>query len=296
MRNIYWLFIVLVSIGFGACDADPEYFQEDDSYIAFNVASAAVAENATDELKIPVRISTVNPKNVTLDYEIVLEGIDAPAEEGVDYQIMNESKTLSFSSTQLVDVIRIKTIDNDSKDGDKQFVIKLKSNSAGINQGLADGADTQCLITISDDEHPLALILGNYVQDDYFTDGSYDSNSGNDMVIQADPNDDTKVFMTGFWGINDKIIVASVDIENQTMSILPGQLLFVHSTYGDCFAVSFEIVPDNNGDGKKDVVYHPQDNIECTIDENGNITTGMWAPTVSAGSFAYYGQTVFTKQ
>jgi len=287
MKNIYWLFILLVSLSFGACEADPEYFQEKNSYVAFNGSSSGVTENAEGELKIPVRISTVKPKAVTVDFEIMVDGLDAPAEEGVDYQIINESKSLSFAKGQLSDTIRIMAIDNDVLDGDKKFIIKLKSNNAGISLGLENGIKTQFMVTITDDEHPLALVLGAYEEHDYnLEDGSHDAYSPYDITISPDPSDATRVLISNVWG-EQNVIVATVDLENKTMSILPDQVLANHPTYGD---IKFVRVDTSIGE------YDRIGAIVCQIDDNGNITTEAWAALVEAGYFGLYGKSEFIKK
>ena len=201
----------------------------------------------------------------------------------------------------LKNAIRIKVIGNEEVDANRQIKIKLTSNSLGLPLGLADGLKSEILITILnndieiDESHPLAQLFGFYTEDDYdiTQEGTpLDPNSGNSVTILPDPNDETQVLIMNLWGINEGIpeenhtaIKASVDLEAMTMEILPGQILFVHETYGACKAVRY----DYGAQG-----FDPSGPIQCQIQEDGNIRTETWAPLVDAGYFGVY-QTVFRK-
>jgi hypothetical protein len=68
-----------------------------------------------------------------------------------------DSTKLFFTKSQYSDIIYIKAIDNAVFTGDIYFTINLK-NPKGVNLG----ASNSCQVTVTDDEHPLAFMLGDY--------------------------------------------------------------------------------------------------------------------------------------
>jgi hypothetical protein len=98
---------------------------------------------------------------------VVYKITDKGAKEGVHFTyttncIANDSNytdstKLFFTKEQYSDTIYIKTIDNDVFAGDTYFTITLK-NANGANLGTS----SVCEVTVTDDEHPLAFMLGAY--------------------------------------------------------------------------------------------------------------------------------------
>jgi len=302
MKNIYWLFIALISLA--SCEAEIEkiHFNDSNAYIAFGMEDDELDEDDKNVFSYEVTHSTTMAQAMTVDFDISTEGIENPAIEGVDFEVLNSSRTLSYSESSYTNAIRIKLIGNDSINVDRQFRIKLVSNSLDIPLGLVDGAKCELLITLKnndieiDESHPLAELFGFYVEDDYdlLTEGApLDPESGNSVTILPDPEDDTQVLIMNIWGINQDVpedqqvaIIASVDIDNKTMQILPGQVMFSHDEYGACKLVAYNQTTET---------WDLSLPLTCQIDEDGNITTGVWAPMVSAGYFGVY-QTIFRKK
>jgi len=303
MKKIYWLFLVLLTVGFGACTAEVEeiLFQDKNASISFVEESFKVDEDNEAQQSFDVVYHTTSAEAVTVDFEIVTEGLANPAIEGVDFELLNPSKTLTFGAGSYKNAIRIKVIGNEIVDADRQMKIKLASNSLDLELGFADGLKSEVLVTILnndievDESHPLIKLFGFYTEDDYdmTVEGSpLDPNSGNSVSILPDPSDETQILIMNLWGINEGVpeedhvaIVASVDLENNTINILPGQVLFVHADYGPCKAVRYDY--DSEG-------FDPSGAIACQIEEDGNIRTETWGALVDAGYFGVY-QTVFRK-
>ncbi len=304
MRNIYWLFLVLLTIGFGACNAeeDENLFQDKNACISFVEESYGIDEDDKLQQNFEVAYHSTSPVATTVDFDFISEGIENPAIEGVDFELLNPTKTLTFGKGAYKNAIRIKTIGNDIVDANRQIKIKLTSNSLDLPLGFVDGAKSEILITILnndievDESHPLAQLFGFYTEDDYdlLTEGApLDPNSGNSVTILPDPEDETQVLIMNLWGINIDVpedqhvaIKASVDLKTMSISILPGQAMFTHETYGVCKAVAYNQTTE---------AWDWALPISCEISEDGNITTGVWAPMVEAGYFGVY-QTILRKK
>lgn len=294
---------MLLTIGFGACTAEVDeiLFQDKNASVSFSVTDYQVDEDVEADQIFDVIYHTTSPEAVTVNFDFVSEGIANPAIEGVDFELLNSSKSLTFGSTSYKNAIRIRVIGNDTVDANRQIKLKLTSSSTDLPLGLADGLKSEILITILnndievDESHPLVQLFGFYTEDDYdmTQEGNpLDPNSGNSVTILPDPSDETQVLIMNLWGINEGLeeadhvaIIASVDLETMTMNILPGQVLFNHDTYGACKAVRYD---SNTGN------FDPSGAILCQIGEDGNISTEIWAPLVDAGYFGVY-TTVFRK-
>jgi len=284
-------YILLVIIGAAllfSCDDDYEkiYINDSDSFIAFSGSSTSVAEDAANILEIPVYLSSPSAKEVTVNFEVSTEGFDNPAILGQDYQIVNSTNSIAFASGTYIQMIQIQVIDNDVRDKDKNFTISLTDPSIDINIGLAGNDKANINVTIADNEHPLALVIGTYAESDYaYSDGSLDNATPYGVTIAPDPDDETRVLINNFWGGGDYWIIATVDIDSKVMTILPGQIIYVDGTYGDCKAVRIA-----GG------AYDTDNGINCTIDDSGNIVTESWAALVDAGAFGNYDRSELIKQ
>lgn len=288
MKKIYLFLLMILAVGFVACDdeLDGIKFQEENSFIAFESRMASIGEDSDGVLELVVNLSTTTPKAITVDFDFSTEGIDNPAQVGTHFELLNDSKTLTFAKGEYTQTIRIKAIDNDVRDLDKLVVVKLTANSIGLPLGVADGKNSELTLTVADNEHPLALILGSYNEDDFvLKDGSLDGSY--DITISQDEDDETVVWINNFWGGGDYNIKAVVDLANKTMTILPGQIIYQHDDYGD-----FKVVRIDLDAG----AYDPESGIVCSIDDQGNITTEAWSASVGADSYGLYIKSVLTKK
>ena len=162
------------------------------------------------------------------------------------------------------------------------FNITLTSNT----QDYDFGALKTTSVLLKDNEHPLNLVLGDYIETDiYYSDGSVDGTYA--VTITPDPDDLTKVFIDNFWG-GGEVISASVDLEALTITISTEEVIYVSGTYGDCTIMLLD----------DDYAYDPsQTEMVCTIEEvTGNWITPKWAAVVSAGWFGKYQYAEFIKQ
>lgn len=155
LNKITFGLVALATMAFSSCSNDLPEFNDADAFVALRATTASFVENG-EGTEIDVLLTSLNGLEGSVDFEIVPDEA-APATEGVDFTIENASKTLTFTKDAPTQSIKIKAIDNDVYTGDKRFTINLV-NAKGVNLG----ANKSITITVEDDEHPLAFMLGTY--------------------------------------------------------------------------------------------------------------------------------------
>lgn len=163
---------------------------------------------------------------------VVYKITDKGAKEGVHFTyttncIANDSNytdstKLFFTKEQYSDTIYIKTIDNVEFAGDTYFTITLK-NANGANLGTS----SVCEVTVTDDEHPLAFMLGDYsiVANSYFNGATVW-----DLTITKDPDGDlNKVWIKPFVSGMPRAVYGIVNEEKTAIKIPVRQVLGVYS-------------------------------------------------------------------
>ena len=248
-------------------------FDDADAFVAIQTKSASIQENAGTTLEIPVMLTSLSGISGSVDFTIEADAT-AGAVEGTNFRLANSSKTLTFSKDAPSQNIVIEPIDNDVFAGDVKFTITL-SNPQGVNLG----ASKTCVVTIEDNEHPLAFILGDFTGKG---EENWDGEVEWEAKIEKDPSDLNKVWITHFLPSTDTAIYGTVN-EDKTEIVIPlGQPIHPHSSY--------DIVLDG---------YHAADesrmlsseSIIGKIDADGNISfdgyyMGAYAYSKSTGSGA----------
>lgn len=274
---------------FVSCDIN-EYpkFDNANAFVAIQQTSASISETG-EELSIPVMLTSLGGMNGSVDFEITPDE-QKGAVEGTHYTILNDSKTLNFTADAATQYIKFKIIDNDVFGGDVKMTITLKNA-----QGVLLGASKTCVVTIEDNEHPLAFILGTMtaIGYDYFSDGAEEEWTA---TFEKDPADLTKVWIYNICSGGCSLPVYGIVNEEKTEIRIPvGQATANTSSYD----VILEGFRDN---GETDI-----ENGDCIIgkiSEDGTITIEDWfgahaysaGTTNSAGWYAIEKGGVFKKQ
>ena len=155
LNKITFGLVALATMAFSSCSNDLPEFNDADAFVALRATTASFVENG-EGTEVEVLLTSLNGLEGSVDFEIVPDSV-TPANEGVDFTIENASKTLTFTKDAPTQSIKIKPIDNDVYTGDKRFTINLV-NAKGVNLG----ANKSITVTVEDDEHPLAFMLGTY--------------------------------------------------------------------------------------------------------------------------------------
>ena len=223
IKYISGIFLSLLFVLTGCELNSPEHFNPNDTNVSFDSNFSARFTENSGRVGIPVILAGVpGGTNVSITVAPSIEGISAPAIEGIDYTI--ENKSISFNNGYGVDSVYINIIDNDIFEGNKSFKLTFASVTP---EGLKKNAVSSTTVTFIDDEHPLASILGNYQAVDNATSGAIDSYS---MSISPIEGSITQITIDNLWdgGLS---IVADVNLDENKMIIAPGQGIYKTSTY-----------------------------------------------------------------
>ena len=297
-----YIILVLASFllfGFMSCEDtnEPIVFEQDDAYIAFTSTSKTIKEGASaTTYAIPVMVvATEGSPEVTVDFEFVPDTANSPAYEGQNYELVNDSKTLTFSKGWGYDTIFVKTIPDGEFTGDKSFFVDIVDNSQGYQD---NGPESTINVTWQDNEHPLNLILGTY-EITGMTGFDPPESFTRTVEIKPHPENYTQVaiqvnqFSPG-WGFpDDEIFYADVDMDEITFKIQAGQS-FGDYGYGPSKIIGYV------GDAG-DPLIADGEYITGDIAEDGTITLNDWiGVTITSGSnegvpFDLYQPTTWTK-
>jgi len=206
---------------FASCSNDYPTFDDADAFVAMTSSSAYVAETG-DSLVVPVMLTSLSGIEKTVAFTLTPDST-AGAVEGTHYTLVNESKSLTFTKDQPTQYIKFKIKDNDVFGGDVKFTISLVQP-----EGLNLGANKTCTVTIEDDEHPLAFILGEFTAKgtSYF-DGEIEWTAR----IEKDASNLNMVWITGLVDGTTTAIYGTVNEDKTEVTIPMEQQVHPHSTY-----------------------------------------------------------------
>jgi hypothetical protein len=290
MRNLKYIFALACgTLMFASCNNDYPVFNDNDAFAAFETTSESIAENdSVGELIIPVTLASKAGIETTVDFAIV----DSTAKNGVNFNVENASNTLTFTKAEPVQNIKIKVVNDDIFTGDLAFTIKL-TNPKGVKLGKL----SSCLVKISDDEHPLAFILGTM------------NASGNKYVskawvattwtakIEKDEKDLSKVWiykLVDEYQSNKFPVYGFVNAEKTEIHIPIGQYTYDFSSQGYGYAVlngwygptGEDAIPTGGyitGKIAADGTITIQDQIEIDLNNAANTASEGWLNVFDVG-------------
>ena len=211
-----------MALSLASCSLNDEpEFNDADAFVAIQKTTASIAETG-NKLEIPVMLTSLAGIQGSVDFVITPDSA-AGAVEGKHYTIGNESKTLTFTKDAPVQNIIINVIDNNIFEGDKKFTIELTNV-----QGAKLGANKKCVITLEDDEHPLAFILGTFTATGT---SNFDGELEWETTIEKDATDLNKVWLTGLVDGTTTAIYGTVNAEKTEIAIPLEQAVHPHSKY-----------------------------------------------------------------
>ncbi|MBN1415872.1 MAG: hypothetical protein JW973_12285 [Bacteroidales bacterium] len=242
--------LVFLAAGFGllsSCEINHPIFVPDDiSYVAFSHSETAIRENK-GEVDIELYLTTYSSSPAEFTLTSYSEGLEYPAIEGTDYHLPAGSK-VSFPNGMGYAEVSVDIIDNDEKDGLKQFWLEIESGTEDYQIGI-DGKH-KILITIQDDEHPLKYILGRYRIEAVSYYGSQYNLAHEGFLIEPDA-DTTKVRLTniveGVTPTLSRPLIGTVDVLKQEITVKSGQQWSNPKTNGYYFSF-YKGDPENAND------------------------------------------------
>lgn len=176
---------------------------------------------------------------------------DAAAREGIDFLISAKSLDLKIGEENSATVL---PVDNAVFTGNKKFYIVISASSSSLIS-----AQKKFLVTIADDEHPLKAWLGSYTVTalSYGNLGAWDE-EWNIQTTAVEGHLD-QIAITGLGYGSTEPLIASIDINNLTISIVSAQSL--GAAYGS-----------GNGEVK---LYYGTDEIIGQVHAGENVTSEM---------------------
>jgi len=291
MKNRFkFLYILAAIFLLAACTSEPILWDKSKAFVAFAADQVTIPEQG-GVVGVVVYVADTDGDALTVSFEFDTTGIANPAVEGTDFTLVNDSKSLNYPNGWGYDTIWIQPIDNDLYQGTKAFVITLTSNSAD----LPFGALQSSAISVTDNEHPLSLVLGTFEELDYEYDDPSLIQGPYTVDISSVEEDETIAAISNFWNESTgDILYCPVDLDAKTLTIPANSIIYVHGTYGPC---TMMLIDPETEDWAYDV------DIVCSIDESGNVTTPAWACVIMTGDYAgyyftgtLYSKTVLTKQ
>lgn len=193
MKSLYtYIGAVLAAASIlASCDKnEPSKFNDKDAFVAFDKTSLTLSEGSEDVLKIPVTLASVAGLEETIKFEIK-ESEKKAAKQGVNYEVLTKSGTLSFNAENRTRYIEVKAIPDGEYTGDLQFSIVIKGT-----ESIKAGSENTCTVTVSDIDHPLGFMLGEYTATGV---NQWDGPCTWTMTFFKDADDDHKVWINNLF-------------------------------------------------------------------------------------------------
>lgn len=186
------------SLAFAACDRnlEPE-FNDKDAFVAFDKVSMTIPESYSEDgetVKVAVTLASVAGLEETVKFSIT-EPETKAAKEGVNYELVTTSGVLSFNAENRTQYIEFKTKTDGEYTGDLSFSIEILGND-----NIAAGSENVCTVKITDIDHPLAFMLGDYTMTGPKYTASGPVQTSWTMTIIKDEEDETKVWFYNLFG------------------------------------------------------------------------------------------------
>lgn len=159
MKSLYtYIGAVLAAASIlASCDKnEPSKFNDKDAFVAFDKTSLTLSEGSEDVIKIPVTLASVAGLEETIKFE-VKEPEKKAAKQGVNFEVLTKSGTLSFNAENRTRYIEVKAIPDGEYTGDLKFSVVIYGT-----ESIKAGSENTCTVTVTDIDHPLGFMLGEY--------------------------------------------------------------------------------------------------------------------------------------
>lgn len=207
-----------------ACDINrynpntPRVFNDKDAFVAFDKTEVNCQEDFEGVVRIPVTLASVAGLEETIPFRIVTPETKA-AKEGVNYEILTTSGTLSFNADKRTDYIEFTAKPDGEYTGDLKFQIELiETESINI------GESSICTVTIGDVDHPLGFLAGSYTM---HGNGYWDGECSWACELVKDASDDHKIWFTDLnnmgWSVMSRAFYGNVSEDFASIDIPFGQ-------------------------------------------------------------------------
>lgn len=290
-KTILLLNLFIAGLLFASCSNDFVSFNDKNAFVAFDKASFSISETG-GSLSIPVTLASVKGISETVSYKFIDEAntytrtdkngnvYDATAKQDVDFRVAEGGQTLTFGPDARTQYIKIEIINRAGVyTGDLKFRIEFE-NTNSVNEG----AENSCVVTITDEDHPLSFILGKYtVSGTDFWDGP----TTWDLEIFKDAKDESKVWFSdlgniGSWVGENTRFYGIVSDDHKTISVPYNQESVYKYSNGNPITLYGFMLPDSGLD---------EGAFTFTIQEDGKLLVGeenygFWYKIEGVGNLA----------
>lgn len=197
MKSLYtYIGAVLAAASIlASCDKnEPSKFNDKDAFVAFDKTSLTLSEGSEDVLKIPVTLASVAGLEETIKFE-VKEPEKKAAKQGVNYELLTKSGTLSFNAENRTRYIEVKAIPDGEYTGDLTFSVVIYGT-----ESIKAGSENTCTVTVTDSDHPLGFMLGEYTATGV---NYWDGPCTWTMTFFKDADDDHKVWINNLFQVDN---------------------------------------------------------------------------------------------
>ncbi|MFV0592464.1 MAG: hypothetical protein ACK5M7_13840 [Draconibacterium sp.] len=270
MKKLNYIIILFALVALFSCEQEDHLFTEDMANVGFYGESASMLEvdkamGGKDTLTVQIQVMALKNSpscEVTFDvdnswykeidgayYSASDESVQVnPAMEGVDFNVIS-SKTVTISDGLGYASVVVAAIDNNDYDpnGNKSFKLKITSNSLGYNLS----SESVMTVSITDDDHPLGWMFGDYLANVTET---ANGNTSHPISISAVEGETDAVKIYGMSGTkygaplaDPYYILGTVSEDYSTITIMAGQE-WDSWNWGPTKLTVWE---DDNGDGEE---------------------------------------------
>lgn len=262
-------------------------FDDSNAFVAFNSTSVNIDEDSADTLRIPVTLASVAGLSERVSYTVN----DGKAKEGVNFDIVDASKTLTFNAENRQQYIEVIPKYDGLYTGDQTFTITL---NASDNVNL--GASSTCTVKINDVDHPLTPILGAY---DMTGEDYWDGPSSWTLTVFKDDNDDHMVWFDNLfnndgWSGDPRLRFYGNVNDDMTQIVIPlgqeaeytysnGKHLYLRGLTPDLYSIesgNLVVTIGADASGKVTLDFGKDCGVWVTIRDTGNlgiVLPGMFA-------------------
>lgn len=249
-RKLFPIILLAAGLLAASCDKNlPPVFDDANAFVAFDKAAMSLDEAIikpngdivpqTELLRIPVTLASVKGISETVRFTVKDEAflykeyrdpegdledknnwIDKTAHAGVNFNLKTTSGTLTFDAQHRTQYIEFEMLFVDEYTGDMRFDIELSKP-----ESVVLGANSTCVVTVGDVNHPLTALLGDYEATSSFE--AYEDPWT--MTLMKDKEDDHMVwffnlFARNGWAATDTMYYGNVDQDLKTIKIPFGQV------------------------------------------------------------------------
>jgi len=244
-------------------------------------------DHAGDPSKLPA-VTIASPENITYEGADIKASWSNAGDEIIEAGVIY---SLNESFTPITGVSTAKEVAGSSISITLGLVSETNYFVKAYAQTKSNGIAYSNVINLTTLKAPVfedTYLFGTYMTEDIDIDTGEPDDDPYEVKIAQSGTYFNRVSITNIWG-GGRTIEGIVDFEKKTITIARTEVIYIHSSYGNCNMYGLVIGDDGDVAGYSSTVI-------ATYDEAGNIEIGPWAPHVSAGDFAYYIKSTLKKK